>query len=207
MIFFWVSAEIWQLWIYMKGRCWCISRTVYWQLSFIACNDFHQSLKPISSLKNDLNLWKRWEPQATSNNFFTRHILGMHRNRVDCVQQTWPHLNHSSFGTTVLDGWFFFRGLWSATWQFSAKFVWTAWKSDEFAKCTCHTHWYLLYGHAHDGSINCFAHLGSTSTWNGPGTMRDLWQFLALKVLEITQKLHIGGIEWNLFKLDAFASG
>ena len=68
--FFWVSAEIWQLWIYMKGRCWCISRTVYWQLSFIACNDFHQSLKPISSLKNDLNLWKRWEPQATSNNFF-----------------------------------------------------------------------------------------------------------------------------------------
>lgn len=69
-----VSPEIWQLWIYMKGRCWCICRTVYWQLSLISCNDFHQSLKPISSLKNDLNLWKRWEPQATSNNFFSRHI-------------------------------------------------------------------------------------------------------------------------------------
>ena len=70
-----VSPEIWQLWIYMKGRCWCICRTVYWQLSLISCNDFHQSLKPISSLKNDLNLWKRWEPSGNFQpNFFTQHI-------------------------------------------------------------------------------------------------------------------------------------
>lgn len=116
------SAEIWQLWVYMKGRCWCISRTVYWQLSFIACKDFHQSLKPISSLKNGLNLWKRWEPSGNFQpNFFTKGTSRNAWNRVLCPtdmatpesQQLW----HDGFGWM-----FFFRGLWSVTWQFSAQF-------------------------------------------------------------------------------------
>ena len=205
--FFWVSAEIWQLWIYMKGRCWCISRTVYWQLSFIACNDFHQSLKPISSLKNDLNLWKRWEPQATSNNFF----LGTSSECIE-IESTVSNRHGHTRITAVLarrfwmDVVFFVDcGRLLGSFQPSLNSMEIRWICEVGP---CHTHWYLLYGHgAHDGSIDCFAHLGSTSTWNGPGTMRDLWRFLALEVLEITQNLHIGGIEWNLFKLDAFASG
>lgn len=116
-----VSPEIWQLWIYMKGRCWCICRTVYWQLSLISCNDFHQSLKPISSLKNDLNLWKRWEPQATSNNFFSRHIQECMKSSpgrpTDMATPESQQLWHDGFGWM-----FFFRGLWSVTWQFSAQF-------------------------------------------------------------------------------------